>query len=103
MVLEHMCFTGSEIDQSVAFFQVPNGMVIKLPDGEAPRRGSVDMESYNAGGAHLCPQADDVRTLHPTEVPWGPSKGRRVCYLRESDAISIQLPEVLTGRPEPHV
>jgi catechol 2,3-dioxygenase-like lactoylglutathione lyase family enzyme len=103
MVLDHMCFTGSEIDHSVAFFQFPKGMVIKLPDGETPRRGSVDTESYNVGDAHLYLQADDVRTLRPAEVHWGPSKGRRFCYLRDPDGISIQLPEVLTGRPEPHV
>jgi catechol 2,3-dioxygenase-like lactoylglutathione lyase family enzyme len=70
------------------------------------------------GNAHLCLQTDDIdadyarmrgggyddfRTPHPMEIPWGPNKGRRVCYLRDPDGISIELLEVLTGRPEPRV
>ena len=90
------------------FFQLPNGVVLELLEYKTPPPGGVDMESYNAGNAHLCLVTDDMaadfdrlraagydtfRADAPIEIPWGPYRGGRACYLRDPDGISIELLE----------
>ena len=98
-----------------AFFQLPNGVVLELLEYQKPRPGGVDMESYNAGNAHLCLVTDDMaadferlraagydtfRAEAPIEIPWGPYRGGRACYLRDPDGISIELLEEPPGGPD---
>ena len=98
-----------------AFFQLPNGVVLELLEYKTPPPGGVDMESYNAGNAHLCLVTDDMaadfdrlraagydtfRADAPIEIPWGPYRGGRACYLRDPDGISIELLEEPPGGPD---
>jgi catechol 2,3-dioxygenase-like lactoylglutathione lyase family enzyme len=98
-----------------AFFQLPNGVILELLEYKTPRPGVVDMESYNAGNAHLCLVTDDMtgdferlrsagwdtfRADGPVEIPWGPYRGGRACYLRDPDGISIELLEEPPGGPD---
>ena len=74
-----------------AFFQLPNGVILELLEYKSPPAGVVDMESYNAGNAHLCLVTDDMsadfvrlraagfdtfRSDAPVAIPWGPYRGR---------------------------
>lgn len=98
-----------------AFFQLPNGVVLELLEYQTPRPGEVGMESYNAGNAHLCLVTDDMaadfdrlraagydtfRADAPIQIPWGPYRGGRACYLRDPDGISIELLEEPPGGPD---
>jgi catechol 2,3-dioxygenase-like lactoylglutathione lyase family enzyme len=91
-----------------AFFQLPNGVILELLRYSDPPPGVVDMESTNAGNAHLCLVSDDMqadfdriqaagydtfRSASPVPIPWGPYKGGKACYLRDPDGISIELLE----------
>jgi catechol 2,3-dioxygenase-like lactoylglutathione lyase family enzyme len=73
------------------------------------------MESYNAGNAHLCLVTDDMasdfgrlraagydtfRSERPIDIPWGPYRGGRACYLRDPDGASIELLEAPPGGPD---
>lgn len=97
-----------------AFFQLPNRVILELLEYQTPATGSVDMESTNAGNAHLCLVTDDMdrdfarmraqgydafRSRGPVSIPWGPYKGGRACYLRDPDGISIELLEEPPGGP----
>ena len=96
------------------FFQLPNGVILELVEYNAPFTGTVDMESYNAGNAHLCLTTEDMdadyarmraagydtfRSPEPVVIPWGPYKGGRACYLRDPDGVSIELMELPPGGP----
>jgi catechol 2,3-dioxygenase-like lactoylglutathione lyase family enzyme len=98
-----------------AFFQLPNGVVLELLEYKTPAPGMVDMETYNAGNAHLCLVTDDMaadfdrlraagydtfRAEAPIEIPWGPYRGGRACYLRDPDGVSIELLEEPPGGPD---
>jgi catechol 2,3-dioxygenase-like lactoylglutathione lyase family enzyme len=98
-----------------AFFQLPNGVILELLEYKSPRPGTVDMESYNAGNAHLCLVTDDMtddfarlraagydtfRSERPIDIPWGPYRGGRACYLRDPDGASIELLEAPPGGPD---
>lgn len=98
-----------------AFFQLPNGVVLELLQYKEPPPGAVDMESYNAGNAHLCLVTDDMdvdfarlraagfdtfRSAAPVDIPWGPYRGGRACYLRDPDGVSIELLEEPSGGPD---
>jgi len=97
------------------FFQLPNGVILEPLEYRTPPSGSVDMESTNAGNAHLCLVTDDMdrdfarlranghetfRSSAPVPIPWGPYKGGRACYLRDPDGISIELLEEPPGGPD---
>ena len=98
------------------FFRLPGGVVLELLEYKAPyTSGGVDMESYNAGNAHLCLVTDDMeadfarlraagydgfRSRDPIVIPWGPYRGGRACYLRDPDGISIELMEEPPGGPD---
>ena len=98
-----------------AFFQLPNGVILELLEYKTPRPGTVDMESYNAGNAHLCLVTEDMagdfarlraagydsfRSERPIDIPWGPYRGGRACYLRDPDGVSIELLEAPPGGPD---
>jgi catechol 2,3-dioxygenase-like lactoylglutathione lyase family enzyme len=96
-----------------AFWRLPGGTVLELLQYLEPRQGRVDMESYNTGNAHLCLVVDDLdadferlrgraefRDPEPVEIPWGPYKGGKACYLRDEDGISIELMQLPVGGPK---
>jgi catechol 2,3-dioxygenase-like lactoylglutathione lyase family enzyme len=106
-------YPGSALEG--AFFRLPNGVVLELLRYLRPGPGTVDMESYNAGNAHLCLVTDDMaadfarihaagydtfRSAEPVVIPWGPYKGGKACYLRDPDGISIELLEEPPGGPD---
>jgi catechol 2,3-dioxygenase-like lactoylglutathione lyase family enzyme len=96
-----------------AFWYLPNkAAVLELVQYLTPAGAVVDMETYNAGNAHLCLVTEDMdadydrlrghvefRSEAPIEIPWGPYKGGRVCYLRDPDGITIELMEHPPGGP----
>lgn len=97
------------------FFRLPNGVVLELLQYRNYGPGVVDMESWNAGNAHLCLVTDDMeadfarlraagydtfRSAQPVPIPWGPYKGGVACYLRDPDGISIELMEEPPGGPD---
>jgi len=99
-----------------AFFRLPTGVVLELLEYKPPYASQgVDMESYQAGNAHLCLVTDDMeadfarlraagydtfRSPGPIVIPWGPYTGGRACYLRDPDGISIELLEEPPGGPD---
>jgi catechol 2,3-dioxygenase-like lactoylglutathione lyase family enzyme len=93
---------------------LPNGVVLELLQYRNYGPGIVDMESWNAGNAHLCLVTDDMdadfarmraagydtfRSAQPVPIPWGPYTGGVACYLRDPDGISIELMEEPPGGP----
>jgi catechol 2,3-dioxygenase-like lactoylglutathione lyase family enzyme len=95
-----------------AFWQLPGGSVLELLEYQNPKPGTVDMETYNAGNAHLCLVVADLaadferlrghvefRDPEPVEIPWGPYRGGKACYLRDPDGISIELLQHPHGGP----
>ncbi|HZQ65431.1 MAG TPA: VOC family protein [Gaiellaceae bacterium] len=96
-----------------AFWRLPGGTVLELLEYLNPPPGRVDMETYNAGNGHLCLVVDDLdadfarlrgrvefRDPDPVEIPWGPYKGGKACYLRDPDGISIELMQLPPGGPK---
>jgi len=95
-----------------AFWRLPGGTILELLHYLEPPAGSVDMESYNAGNAHLCLATEDLagefarlrgrvkfRDPEPVAIPWGPYRGGWACYLRDPDGISIELMQPPPGGP----
>jgi catechol 2,3-dioxygenase-like lactoylglutathione lyase family enzyme len=95
-----------------AFWTLPGGTTLELIEYLEPRPGVVNMETYNAGNAHLCLVVDDLdadlerlgRELgvvgaEAVEIPWGPYAGGKACYLRDPDGISIQLMQLAASGP----
>jgi catechol 2,3-dioxygenase-like lactoylglutathione lyase family enzyme len=95
-----------------AFWRLPGDTVLELIEHLHPEPGAVDMETYNAGNAHLCLVVDDLvaeyerlrgnvefRHPEPVEIPWGPYAGGKAGYLRDPDGISIQLMQHARGGP----
>jgi catechol 2,3-dioxygenase-like lactoylglutathione lyase family enzyme len=87
-----------------AFWNLFDGTVLELLRYLEPPPGIVDMESYNAGNAHLCLLVDDLdadferlrgrvrfRDPEPVVIPWGPYTGGKACYFRDPDGISVEL------------
>ena len=97
-----------EIDLDAAFFQIgDSGVILELLEYRRPPSARVDMETYNVGNAHLCLIVGDLqaeydrllplgiafRSETPVDIPIGPYKGGKACYLRDPDGISIELLE----------
>jgi catechol 2,3-dioxygenase-like lactoylglutathione lyase family enzyme len=97
-----------------AFWRLPGGSVLELLEYVEPRPGSVDLETFNVGNAHLCLVTEDMeadferlrpvgaefRSEHPVEIPWGPYRGGKACYLRDPDGITVELIELPPGGPD---
>jgi catechol 2,3-dioxygenase-like lactoylglutathione lyase family enzyme len=103
-------YEGAKLD--AAFWQLPGGVVLELIEYLEPPPGSVSLEAYNVGNAHLCLVTDDIERdsdrladiatfRHPTPVaiPWGPYRGGFAAYLRDPDDISIELIQLPPGGP----
>lgn len=95
-----------------AIWRLPNDTLLELIQYLDPPAGRVDMETFNAGNAHLCLITEDLdrdferlrghaefRSAEPVDIPWGPYEGGRVCYLRDPDGISVELMEEPAGGP----
>ncbi len=95
-----------EIELDAAFFNLDeSGLILELIEYRSPPGARVDMETYNAGNAHLCLIVDDLdevykrlqaqgvefRSSEPVVIPIGPYEGGRACYLRDPDGITIEL------------
>lgn len=104
-------YPGVKLD--AAFWRLPGGPILELLEYLNPPPGSVDMETYNAGNAHLCLVTDDIqadfnrlkghatfRHPEPVEIPWGPYKGGWAAYIRDPDGISIELLQAPPGGPK---
>jgi catechol 2,3-dioxygenase-like lactoylglutathione lyase family enzyme len=96
-----------------AFWRLPGGTILELIEYLDPPPARVDMETYNAGNAHLCLVTDDIhadverlrgrvefRYPEPIEIPWGPYKGGWALYMRDDDGISIEVLQEPPGGPE---
>jgi len=99
--------------QHAAFFRLPGQpeMFLELIQYLRPEAGIVDMESYNAGNAHLCLVCSDLvaeferikklggefRSGSPVTSDYGVYEGARTAYFRDPDGISIQLVELKEG------
>jgi catechol 2,3-dioxygenase-like lactoylglutathione lyase family enzyme len=96
-----------------AFWRLPGGSLLELLQYLEPPAGRVDMETYNAGNAHLCLVTDDIhadferlrghatfRSPQPVAIPWGPYKGGWAAYLRDPDGISIEILQLPPGGPK---
>ena len=96
-----------------AFWRLPGGTTLELLEYKDPKPGRVDMETFNAGNAHLCLVTDDMardferldgqadfRSREAVKIPWGPYAGGAACYLRDPDGISIELIELPPGGPK---
>lgn len=100
-------------DMSGAFWALPGGTVLELLEYHHPEPGTVDIETYNAGNAHLGLETQDIwadierlkdiaelRSAEPVESTWGPYKGTLCLYLRNPDGVSIELVQFPdAGRP----
>jgi catechol 2,3-dioxygenase-like lactoylglutathione lyase family enzyme len=96
-----------------AFWRLPGGSILELLEYREPPTQRVDMETYNVGSAHLCLVTEDMaadferlrplgaqfRSAEPIDIPWGPYRGGKACYLRDPDGISIELIEQPPGGP----
>jgi catechol 2,3-dioxygenase-like lactoylglutathione lyase family enzyme len=97
-----------------ALWQLPGEINLELLQYKQPAVARVDMETYNAGSAHLCLIVDDLesefgrlrahaafRHPDPVDIPVGHFAGGRSCYLRDPDGISIELVQYPHGGPHP--
>jgi catechol 2,3-dioxygenase-like lactoylglutathione lyase family enzyme len=102
-----------KVTLDAAFWRLPGGSILELLEYVEPGPGAVDMETYNAGNAHLCLVTEDIhgdferlrghaefRSEEPIEIPWGPYEGGWAAYLRDPDGISIELIQLPPGGPK---
>lgn len=95
-------YPGCEME--CAFWALPGGVTLELLCYIQPPPGRVDMNTYNAGNAHLCLVVKDIhaefarlrdharfRDPEPVAITWGPYAGGWACYLRDPDDITIEL------------
>jgi catechol 2,3-dioxygenase-like lactoylglutathione lyase family enzyme len=103
-----------ELILDAALWELPGRVNLELLEYKQPRVERVDMETYNAGNAHLCLIVDDLqqefdrlsgraafRHSDPVDIPVGHFAGGRSCYLRDPDGISIELVQYPPGGPKP--
>jgi catechol 2,3-dioxygenase-like lactoylglutathione lyase family enzyme len=99
------------VKMDCAFFTLPNNTILELIEYYEPYKGTVDMESYNVGNAHLCLIVDNMEreiarvkdfVLMITDgiaiSTNGPYKGSKVVYFRDPDGISIEVVEYPEGK-----
>jgi catechol 2,3-dioxygenase-like lactoylglutathione lyase family enzyme len=102
-----------KVTLDAAFWRLPGGSILELLEYVEPGPRRVDMETYNAGNAHLCLVTEDIhrdfkrlrghaefRSEEPIEIPWGPYEGGWAAYIRDPDGISIELIELPPGGPK---
>jgi catechol 2,3-dioxygenase-like lactoylglutathione lyase family enzyme len=104
-------YPGVKLD--CAFWRLPGGTILELIEYLSPSPEHVDMETYNAGNAHLCLVTQDLhadferlqgiaqfRHPEPVRIPWGPYEGGWAAYLRDPDGISVELIQEPPGGPK---
>jgi catechol 2,3-dioxygenase-like lactoylglutathione lyase family enzyme len=87
-----------------AFFELPGGLTLELVQYLSPDHAIVDMETFNAGNAHLALVTPDLHRLFerlrgraqlrsdaPVRIEWGPYVGGYAARLRDPDGITIEL------------
>jgi catechol 2,3-dioxygenase-like lactoylglutathione lyase family enzyme len=97
-----------------ALWPLPGAVNLELLEYKHPTVARVDMETYNAGNAHLCLIVDDLeaefkrlgghadfRHPVPVDIFIGHFAGGRSCYVRDPDGISIELVQYPPGGPKP--
>ena len=99
-------YDGARLD--IAIFRVPGSdLRLELIQYLHPIGRPVDIETRNPGTGHLCLTTDDIegamaracargataRSDGPVTITAGPNTGRRVCYLRDPEGITIELLE----------
>jgi catechol 2,3-dioxygenase-like lactoylglutathione lyase family enzyme len=97
-------YEGARLD--IAIFRIPGSDVrLELIQYLHPVGHPVDIETRNAGTAHLCLTSDDLdgvmaralalgataRSDGPVTITAGPNAGRRVCYLRDPEGLTIEV------------
>ena len=100
--------TGVEgAEMMIAFIKAP-GHTLELIEYRAPAtKGKVNARPCDTGFAHVAFNVDDVDAAvaataqygvkpisPPVTIDQGPNKGRKVCYLRDWDGVTIELIEV---------
>ncbi len=108
---EQVGYPGARLD--IAIFKIPGSDIrLELIEYLKPRGKPVDIETKNAGTAHLCLKTDDLHSVFqrmislgatarspvPVCITSGPNKGRHVCYFRDPEGLTI---EVLEAAPAP--
>jgi catechol 2,3-dioxygenase-like lactoylglutathione lyase family enzyme len=97
-----------------ALWELPGEINLELLQYKQPAVAHVDMETYNAGNAHLCLIVDDLaaeferlrgrvefRHPKPVDIPVGHFAGGRSCYVRDPDGISIEIVQYPPGGAKP--
>jgi len=97
-------YEGARLD--IAIFRIPGSDIrLELIQYLRPLGRPVDIETRNAGTAHLCLTSDDIegvmaralalgataRSDGPVTITAGPNIGRRVCYLRDPEGLTIEV------------
>lgn len=97
-------YGGARLD--IAIFRIPGSDVrLELIQYLHPVGHPVDIETRNPGTAHLCLTSDDIdglmaralalgataRSDGPVTITAGPNAGRRVCYLRDPEGLTIEV------------
>jgi catechol 2,3-dioxygenase-like lactoylglutathione lyase family enzyme len=95
-----------------AMFAIPrSGVILELLQYVEPPPGTVSVETYNVGNAHLCLVVDDLdeeyRLLReagvecrsppvavPSDIEEEPGRGGKALYLRDPDGITVELLEL---------
>jgi catechol 2,3-dioxygenase-like lactoylglutathione lyase family enzyme len=100
--------TGVEgAEMTIAFIKAP-GHTLELIEYRAPAsKGKVEARPCDTGFAHVAFNVDDADAAvaevarfgvkpiaPPVTIDQGPNKGRKVCYLRDWDGVTIELIEV---------
>ena len=96
-----------------AFWQLSESLVLELMEYHRPAGARVDMETYNAGNAHVAFVTADIhrdfarlqghavfRSPAPVAIEWGPYQGGWAGRLRDADGISIELVQHPPGGPK---
>ena len=99
-----------DVEMECAFLQLPNGVILELIQYMKPYTGTVDMNSYNVGNAHICLTTDSieedfirikefahVKSDFVPESTDGPYKGSKTFYFTDPDGISIELVQYPPG------
>lgn len=104
---EQVGYEGARLD--IAIFRIPGSDVrLELIQYLSPVGTPVDIETNNPGTAHLCLVTDDLagvfermvalgatpRSREPVLITAGPNEGRRVCYFRDPEGLTIEILQV---------
>ena len=100
----------ADLKVEAAFFELPGGLTLELVEYHNPPPGLVDMETYNAGNAHVSLVTPDLHALYkrlagraefrsetPVRIAWGPYEGGYAARIRDPDGITIELVQLPEG------